>query len=40
VKDVLNCIRPDGVTVHRFATLADGVAVLAKIAAELDLPDN
>lgn len=35
---VLNSIRSGGVGVQQFETLADGVGVLAGIAAELDLP--
>jgi len=35
---VLNGISSGGVTVQQFGTLADGVSVLAGIAAELDLP--
>jgi CRISPR-associated protein Cst2 len=39
-KDVLNGIQPNGVTVREFGTLADGVRVLADIAADLDLPGD
>ncbi len=35
---VLNGIRPDGVAVHRFNTLADGVRVITAVAADLQLP--
>lgn len=34
----LNAITSNGVTVQQFETLADGVSVLARIAADLDLP--
>jgi CRISPR-associated protein Cst2 len=37
---VLNGIRSEGVAVRRFETLADGVSVLAGIAADLDLPGD
>jgi CRISPR-associated protein Cst2 len=37
---VLNEIRPDGVIVRRFETLADGLAALAKVAAELQVPGD
>ncbi len=39
-RDVLNGIQPDAVAVHEFDTLADGVKVLAAIAADLDLPGD
>jgi CRISPR-associated protein Cst2 len=35
--EVLNGIRPGGVAVHGFATLPEGISVLAGIAADLDL---
>jgi CRISPR-associated protein Cst2 len=38
--NVLDSIRKDGVKVRPFGTLADGVKVLAGIAAELDLPGD
>jgi len=38
VANVLNDISSGGVAVQQFETLADGVSVLAGIAAELDLP--
>lgn len=35
---VLNRIKPNGVTVRRFATLADGLAALAGVTADLQVP--
>jgi hypothetical protein len=37
---VLNGIRANGVTVRSFDTLADGVRVLAEVAADLQIPGN
>jgi len=38
--NVLNGISSEGVAVHQFATLANGVSVLAGVAANLDLPGD
>jgi hypothetical protein len=38
--NVLNGISPDAVAVQQFGTLADGVGILAGIAANLDLPGD
>ena len=40
VATVLNGISSGGVAVQQFGTLADGVSVLAGIAADLDLPGD
>jgi CRISPR-associated protein Cst2 len=37
--EVLNQIKPDGVHVHQFASLADGVRVLAELSQGLELPN-
>jgi CRISPR-associated protein Cst2 len=39
-KDVLNRIKENGTLVREFGTLAEGVKVLAEIAADLDLPED
>jgi CRISPR-associated protein Cst2 len=38
--NVLNGINSGGVAVQQFGSLADGVSVLARIAADLDLPGD